>query len=362
MHKVLLVDDDEYIRLYLKRMKVWAEYPDYRIVAEAKNGQEALILLETQYFDLVITDIRMPKVNGIELTEKIVADGLASCVVFISEHSEFEYAKRGLILGAFDYLVKPIDEQDLRHLLDRVTNRLAEFEGQGGAMRRIIRSGIVTLAELALLKDDLIAGDMRWAEAARMIADKVLQFYGDDLVQAVVVLNSMVSDMVQGIKQEMPWIDNFIDINRALAVPVQDSSIQAARDSYCQSLQALSLSVTPYAPLKQYGPLVIKAQQYIMQHIDEAVTLSMLAEALFVNRTYLSELFKKKTGITLATYVSGMKVQRAKELLANENLTIAEIAGLLSFKDVEYFSRLFKQRTSCSPSDYRKQLIQSAGT
>ena len=344
-------------------MKVWAEYPDYRIAAEARNGHEALNLLETQYFDLVITDIRMPKVNGIELTEKIVADGLASYVVFLSEHSEFEYAKQGLILGAFDYLVKPIDEQDLRHLLDRVTKRLAEYEGQGGAMRRIIRSGIVTLAELALLKDDLITGgDMRWAEEAGIIADKVLHFYGDDIVQAVVVLNSIVSDMVQGIKQEMPWLDNFIDINRAIAVLVQDSSVQTVRDSYCQSLQALSLSVTPYAPLKQYGPLVIKAQQYIMQHIDEAVTLSILAEALFVNRTYLSELFKKKTGITLAAYISGMKVQRAKELLANENLTIAEIAGLLSFKDVEYFSRLFKQRTSCSPSDYRKQFIQSAAT
>ena len=361
MRKVLLVDDDDYIRLSLKRMKIWGEYSGYNIADEAQDGHQALELLSREYVDLVISDIRMPRVNGIELLEQIVTRRLAACVVFLSEHSEFAYAKQGLVLGAFDYLVKPVREEELRDLLVRVDKRLQTSAAPRGSKGSPTGSGAITRAELALQKEYLLSGDMRLPAVAGVLADKVLQSQGGDLGQAAVALNGVLTALIQSLWEEMPWLGTFVDSKKAVVlVAVREDCPQTIRQRYIASLEALSQTIIPFVPLPQYGSLILKAQQYVMQHIDEDITLTMLADTLFVNRTYLSEVFKKNTGLTLSTYISGMKMQRAKYILTSTDMTIAEIADLLSYKDVEYFSRLFKQRIGCSPSDYRRQFLRAA--
>ena len=362
MRKALLIDDDDYIRLRLKRMKIWGE-AGYNIVGEAQDGHQALEILSREYVDLVISDIRMPKVNGIELLEKVVAQRLAACVVFLSEHSEFSYAKQGLVLGAFDYLVKPVSEQELRDLLARVDKHLRTSAPSRGSMGSATGSGVITRAELALQKEYLLAGDMRLPAVAGVLADKVLQSHGGNLGQAAIGLNGVLTALIMSLWNEMPWLDSFVDSKKAMVLAaVREDCPQTIRQRYIASLEALSQTIMPFVPLTQYGSLIIKAQQYVMQHIDEDITLTMLADTLFVNRTYLSEVFKKKMGLTLVAYISGMKMQRAKIILANTDLTITEIAELLSYKDVEYFSRLFKQRIGFSPSDYRAIIRQNSGS
>lgn len=361
MRKVLLVDDDDYIRLRLKRMKIWGESSGYMIVGEAEDGHQALEVLSREYVDLVISDIRMPKVNGIELLEKIVARRLAACVVFLSEHSEFAYAKQGLVLGAFDYLVKPVGELDLRTLLERVDKRLQTSAARSGSAGIGVRLGAITKTDMARLKEYLLSGDARLTEVAQALVDKVLDAHGGDPGKVIVALNGFLADLTQSLRDDNPWLDAFVDSHQlAELVLIQENIAPMIRQKYIASLQVLSQTVAPFVPLQQYGSTIIKTQQYIMQHIDETITLTMLSDALFVNRTHLSEVFKKKTGLTLAAYLSGMKMQRAKYVLTSTDMTIAEVAELLGYKDVEYFSRLFKRRTGFSPSDYRRQFARAS--
>ena len=129
MYRVLLVEDDSAMRFIYSKMKVWTEC-GFQIAAEATNGKNALEILGQESFDLIFTDIRMPFIDGIELLRKVKELGIDSSVVFASSYDEFEYARQGLILGAFDYILKPVKEEQLRNVLNRVKGHLQETVSQ----------------------------------------------------------------------------------------------------------------------------------------------------------------------------------------------------------------------------------------
>lgn len=125
MFSVLLVEDDLATRFVYKGMKTWTDC-GFNITKEASDGGQALRILEKESFDLIFTDIRMPFVDGIELLRKLKENNNTIPVVFASSYNEFEYARQGLILGAFDYLLKPVDESKLRDVLTRVGDIITE--------------------------------------------------------------------------------------------------------------------------------------------------------------------------------------------------------------------------------------------
>jgi two-component system response regulator YesN len=114
--KIMVVDDEQLIRRHLVELKEW-EQIGCTIVGEAGNGREALQLAHHCKPDLVITDIRMPLMDGIQFAETIRSLYPHTYIIFISAYHDFVYAKQALKLGAADFITKPID---LSELLDAV--------------------------------------------------------------------------------------------------------------------------------------------------------------------------------------------------------------------------------------------------
>ena len=129
MYKVLLVEDDNALRFIYSKMKTWSEC-GFTISAEATNGKHALEILKKQSFDLIFTDIRMPFIDGIEMLRKLNDMGNTIPVVFASSYDEFEYARQGLVLGAFDYLLKPVEQKKLVEVLNRAKIRIDELNNK----------------------------------------------------------------------------------------------------------------------------------------------------------------------------------------------------------------------------------------
>lgn len=94
--------------------------------------------------------------------------------------------------------------------------------------------------------------------------------------------------------------------------------------------------------------------EYIEQHPHEEITLQDISERFFLSREYISRKFKQETNGNLSDFIAEVRIKRAKELLANGQLKISQVAELVGFQDEKYFSRVFKKRTNCSPNDYRK--------
>ena len=96
--------------------------------------------------------------------------------------------------------------------------------------------------------------------------------------------------------------------------------------------------------------------RYINQHYCEDITLQQIAGIFFVNIGYLSRRFKEEVGESYISYVTRRRMERAKLLLEDKSLSISEIAAQLSYKDINYFSSLFKKTTGVSPQKYRRSV------
>ena len=105
--------------------------------------------------------------------------------------------------------------------------------------------------------------------------------------------------------------------------------------------------------------LVRLARDYILSHIDEPITTEVLSKELGMNRTYLCKLFIEETGLTINQYVTRVKMEEAKRLMAITPKSIAEIAAYLGFSSQSYFHRVFKGYTGVTPGIYRTKIAQT---
>jgi YesN/AraC family two-component response regulator len=119
MRNVLIVEDEDVIRQGLK--KILEELiGGYRLSGEARDGGEALNLLESSEPDIVLTDIRMTGMDGLDLIKQIRRVKPKLPIIVISGYADFEYARQALKYNVTDYLLKPVDRQELAHVLDRL--------------------------------------------------------------------------------------------------------------------------------------------------------------------------------------------------------------------------------------------------
>ncbi|MDI4648102.1 response regulator [Cohnella hashimotonis] len=166
MYKVLIVDDEYYFRQALKISLPWTDL-GFQIAGEAKNGAEALALLPELQPDVVLVDMNMPIMDGIEFIQKAKQRDQDTKFMVLSGHSEFVYARQAVHLGVFDYVLKPINEGELRgSLLDMKeqiqTERMGRMELED--LRKKARDSLPVLKEQVL--NGLLQGNGQAAAAS----------------------------------------------------------------------------------------------------------------------------------------------------------------------------------------------------
>ncbi len=127
-YSILIVDDDALVRIALKTLVNWEEN-GYTLIGEAENGQEALKNIEALEPDLVLLDIEMPEMNGIEVLKKLKESRSKVKAVVLSSHNDIELVKSAMKLGAEDYILKfNMDFGNLLSVIERVTETMIETE------------------------------------------------------------------------------------------------------------------------------------------------------------------------------------------------------------------------------------------
>ena len=155
MIKVLVVEDEQLERMGLVMTTPWDVF-DCQVVGEAANGLVGLDLIAKLKPEIVITDIRMPGMDGIDMIQKARQFSEAEFII-ISGYSEFDYAQQAVKLGVRDYLLKPIDDQELAQVLGKLTAEIRnrkQYQKIHESMSQISESRIMLFKEY-LMEDEI---------------------------------------------------------------------------------------------------------------------------------------------------------------------------------------------------------------
>lgn len=213
----------------------------FEVIATAPNGEEGWRLIQERQPDVVFTDIRMPVVDGLELIQRIREKyDFISCVM-VSGYADFAYAQVAMRYSVVDYLLKPINLEELRSVLIKIEQKL-----------RVER--------------DRLLGSGKYRRT-------------EEIVNLVI--------------------------------------------------------------------------EYIHQHYMHVIDLGKLASDFGFSISYLTKIFTNQTGVPPTKYIKEYRIGLAKQLLRNEKLPISEVGASVGYPDQFHFSKIFKQVTGMSPTEYR---------
>lgn len=523
MFNVLLVDDDKIDVEGLSQFVNWDEL-GYKVIGTAHSAAEAVSIIETEFVDVVLTDIVMPGKNGLELIKDALEINPSIKTVILSGYGEFEFAKEAIRLGAFDYLMKPVNFGELKNIFNRLKINLhqdilekqkqVEYMGTRrmqfmnnlvngflqnveGVVKKASEIGLqlneadyclirllldeTTIAEHDIQEKDYVNIKSGLADGANTflnnygkayvfdnnIREVCVLFYPFDITKLEMVLEKFLqfintneamnmflgvgsiyntisnipqayseagraleyryikkdhllyykyiaeffkgrsiitSDIETKIQEHLlngdtksfeeyilkiifniyrgDWSDKgvlfeacieiLLIINRcigkyvsgdksflqsdhnAIRALLKKESYEDVRDFISLYLREIMSGINS-AKEKPLGFAIENVMKYIKEHYNENLSLQKLSEVVYMHPTYLSKLFKEKTGETFLEYLTKVRIDQAKKLLQNLSLRIYDICEMVGYDSPKHFCKVFKDITGSTPKDYRKQ-------
>lgn len=387
---ILIADDERVIREGIKRT-IRSIYPDY-CVHVAASTEEAVKIMEEQSIHIVLTDILMPGMNGLEFMRISKRRYPYVKWVVISAHSEFAYAQEAVRLGARDYLLKPIGKSKLLEIISDLVleieqdHKFIKDEDRLKSSLKYLREGVFqrlasgfNLGNLdisQLIEDhqcfylillQMDAGDKN-IRIEHFIVENVLTELIERDGRGFVVSYDRQSLLGLITLREDARLESFLEDGRTylkqyLKTPFQmiqsglSYDINTVPQIVTSLREAVNSQVLDLTPAKGSGEKAIDiALQYVKEHYFEDLTLEKIASVVFLNPVYFSQLFKQKTGLGYKEYVTSLRLEQAKLLLVNSKLKVAEIAERIGYQDMRHFTQMFRKRFLLTPTEYRQQL------
>ncbi len=377
MFKVMLVDDEPFIRQGMKIILDWTSY-GYEIAAEAENGIEALEILKTQEIDVVFADLKMPEMSGLEMIEQARAMvGNRVHFVILTGYAEFAYAKEALRLSVDDYLLKPIQEEEVVRILKRLHSVLTEEKENRSGAEEIQRQELdAWLARIVLnkyLETELQrfkpSVDMRernideLTEAVRrndkgQIAEKTRKVY--EQIQrsgsGMNVIHTKIHYLLYRLVELANELDSEANQEEILQYIAQESFDEIVLDGTEDELLNFVCAYAEY--LEQLRKLEAnglfgQVELYVRENYDKNISLKSIGEQFYVNNVYLGQLFKKKSGVSFKEYLNRIRLEKAAKLLETTDEKIYTIAKKVGFQNTDYFISKFVRNMGMTPGQYR---------
>ncbi len=288
MRSVMIVDDEPLMLKYLST-NLEQISPGWCVTGIAANGLEAVSLLQTQNFDLVITDIKMPEMDGLELAKFIYEIYPKTKVVILSGFDDFDYAQRAIRCGVSDYLLKPLSDSNLAETLKRIDNSLKQFETQMFTENIISKIDRLTDGELkSAYLDAIIEGK---EESARTIYNAACGrlIWENEPYSCILILGVDYADIFS--KNDDPDIASYkIRLNQYCTQLTVSQGIAASYCRYDNTAILLCADSNDHLEQKIHG-IMKQIDSYFYNTYDIHVCGSygtMADDFLFLRKAYVS--------------------------------------------------------------------------
>ncbi|WP_127584689.1 response regulator transcription factor [Paenibacillus koleovorans] len=366
MLKVLIVDDDKLVRKGLIATMPWADC-NMSIAGEASNGMDALEFLQEHEVDLLITDITMPGISGIDLMREVRSRYPNIWLVVLTFHQEFECIQDALRAGAIDYIAKvQLEKEQSAEVLARIEARIRHETDQLGQKHNSLQMSerendafysidfdskrrpdlAHTLIELPGIRE-------KWSSLLWVLNEDV---YQDLLVRTkqlylpIPKLESLfyaaMTDWMR-IVPEHKWVspDTFVSFPHW--------------ENWAQWLDEIRLQL--YGILKknhsdELSDCILRAVSFINANLSEELRLVDAAKVAAMSRSYFSQCFKDVTGKSFHEYVRDARIAHALILLKQTENPVYWVAEQCGYPNEKYFSRVFRGQVGVLPSEYRHEM------
>jgi len=341
MFEILLVEDEPIIRKGLHKI-IESSSVDIAGIRTAENGEEAIERIREKPPHFLFTDIRMAKMDGLELCRKVYEEYPHILKVIITGYSDFEYARTGISLGVKEYILKPITRKSIQEVLQR----LADEE-----MKR--RKALPSLAQSNNWVTRMT--EAFWTLDEQAVFQNIHSFLdqfenaGMSIEQRKIIVGELWQVIVNRLRERT------VDV---LSSPEDWEGIHSS-EGLNNRLLELAQRVSTAIRVKRRGRAkdpIEEAKKYIEDNLSRDFSLEEVAELLGLNASYFSQLFKQATGQTFAHYRIGRRMERAKLLLADPNRKITDISYDVGYADHPHFTKTFKKITGLTPKEYREKL------
>lgn len=396
--KVILADDESIIREGIAQSINWNEM-GLELVAEAEDGEEALALALEHQVDLMLVDLSMPIMNGLELIKQLKINIPACKVSIITGHDEFTYAKEAIKLGVEDYILKPVDPQ---YLSDVLAAMIKKIEDEHYHKKLIEQASTQIDKNISVLRErfgqEWVKGNLEDNELYEQLQflqlpfstpqgialmtwntdhqlqinterDKHLIRYAienivceclDELELSYFLFKDEFNDFViitnTTIEQHV-FTKIFELVKKYLKMNIEYSSVHLYNGANSVHQGYIEAKNEVYRS-RQLTPLIKQAKQLINQkYWESSLSLERLAFQLNVTSVYLSRLFKQELGLTFVQYITYVRMKQAMQLLTQTSLSINEIAEHIGYESQHYFSTAFRKAMGMSPNQFRKQAL-----
>ena len=378
MFKVLIADDEPFILEGLMAAIPWEDF-DLLVVNTIMTGRAALEILLAEEIDILITDIRMPEINGIELIQEIRQRKLPVKCIVLSGYSDFNYVKETAKLGIENYLLKPINLDECFSTLSGVVEKLEEEKLQ----QSIYSEGMEILQDNVILR--WMSGEIEEEELRERsellsinlqggFVSVVIQQTKWDQLFFITCKNLMESErrgfavrqsgnriylLFHGHVSEPGSVQAFLEMLRNKKPDInisagewQDSFLNV----YKSTVQANSepYSIESEQPVVKYSDSIQKLVSYIKENYNQEINLKTIAAEFNMNPFYLGQLFKNEMGEHFTHYLNKLRIEKAKSLL-HHHLTTKEVSTIVGYLSANYFCTMFKKYEGMSPQDYLEQ-------
>lgn len=524
-YRLLLLDDEEIVLRGIQKVYDLPSF-GFELAGAFTNPVKALERLDELIPDLIITDVKMPQMTGLEFTAEVKKKYPDTEVVILSGYDDFSYAQTAVRIGVSDYLLKPIKKDDFGNMLHKMYRKIDEKQKKEASWQRLLtllensytelrnrfylaltESGIfdeglyntlkqhghaqlededfvlfrVDIYRISTYRDFVSEVGKLTQELETILSDygQVFDFWSDesvyfvlydlweeqyedvrDTVRAFVEVRKQeglslalgVSPMRKGIHElfearndcvrsifmqeakidmdspkqnpiqkrddnnALPYLelenlfraitasdmegvvrcvdnvfelppDNLYEVSRdyfistTFLILLRSHKLQEKYESKEEIITSNMLDLAnlrrEYPTAKEQKQLVLEtslrladlaadhkevapsrliqsALEYIEGHFTENISLQEVADEIRISKNYLSDIFKKETGVTFINYVTNLRIERAKELLSDTDLRMYEVANAVGYNDYAYFSQIFKKHTGKTLSAYRK--------
>lgn len=350
MYQVLVVEDEQDI---LEGIVSLIDFPSYGfdVIKKAQNGAEALKLIEQRPPELLITDIKMPVMDGMELIERVKHSYPDMAIVVLTGYDDFQILKRIVNLNITGYISKITMFEDFPEMLKKC-QKLVEKPIEEANLQNTFNQMLWELSNA------IEAGNY---SHIHYLTDHILDYiFQTNDTPFTDILKKNCNSLLWNIIWKMEYLlNNSEQYNELKPVIAGIDSMHNPDEIKVFTQQMISDILKPLT--KESGltnqEQIRLACKYIDSHIFEKINIQTMADYCCTTESYFSTLFKKHTGVTFSEYTTRKKMEKAHELLQS-GLNVAQVADMLGYAEIKNFRANFKRHYNINPTQVPKQYIQ----